>query len=77
MLPTFREHPLEGDTEILPLVAFFQHVARYEEEDTAPSALVFLLLGLGGAAGCLVMFNGIWRNRFRGVRRRLVEGSSS
>lgn len=77
MLPTFKDHPMEGDTEILPLVAFFQHVARYEEEDTAPSALVFLLLGLGGAAGCLVMFNGIWRNRFRGVRRRLVEGSQS
>ena len=75
MLPTFRAHPLEAETEILPLVAYFQHIAQYEEEDDAPSALVFLLLGLGGAGACLVLLNGIWRDRFRGVRRRLVEGA--
>ena len=77
MLPTFREHPLDADKEILPLLAFFRHTAQYEEPDDAPSALVFLLFGLGGAAGCLALFNGLWRHRFRGVRRRLVEGTQA
>jgi mono/diheme cytochrome c family protein len=75
MLPTFREHPLDADREILPLLAFFQHTAQYEEPDDAPSALAFLLFGLGGAAGCFALCNAIWRHRFRGVRRRLVEGT--
>ena len=76
MLPTFREHPLEGDEEILPLIAYFAEAARTQEEDDAPNALVFVLLGLGGAAGCLVAFGGIWKGRFRGARRPLVEAAT-
>jgi len=38
--------------------------------------LVLVLLGLGGMAGALVLFNRIWKRRFRGVRRELVARSS-
>jgi mono/diheme cytochrome c family protein len=74
MLPTFKEHPLEEE-EILGLVAYFRDAATNEEEDTAPRALTFILLGLAGAAGALVVFQRTWKNRFVGVRRRLVEQS--
>ena len=77
MLPTFRDHPLDGETEILPLVAYFQDLAQHEDEDETAAELIFLLFGLGGAAGCLVLANRIWRDRFRGVRRRLVEGAQA
>jgi len=72
MLPTFKEHPLTEE-EILGLVAYFQDAATREEEDTAPRALAFILLGLAGAIGAFVAFNRAWQNRFVGVRRRLVE----
>ena len=72
MLPTFREHPLDAE-EILPLIAYFQDEARQSEEDMAPRALVFILLGLAGAVAGLVVFNNVWDKRFRSVRRALVE----
>jgi len=71
MQPTFRDHPLEAE-EILPLVAFLQDTASNEEPDESPRALVLVLCGLAGAAGVLVLCNGIWKERFRGVRRPLV-----
>jgi len=72
MGPTFRVRPLDAE-EILPLIAYFEDAARREEEDRAPRALVFALLGLGGAAGCFVLFQRLWSGRFLGVRRPLVE----
>jgi cytochrome c2 len=75
MLPTFREHPMEVE-EILPLIAYFQSAATSSEEDTAPRGLVFLLLGMGGAVGAVLLLNRFWRTRFRGVRRSLVEASA-
>jgi len=74
MAPTFRDHPMEAE-EILALVAYFQEAAQKQEEDEAPRALIFILLGLGGAAGVLVGFHNAWRGRFRAVRRPLVEAS--
>jgi len=74
MLPTFKNHPLEDD-EILGLVAYFRDASTGAEEDTAPRALAFILLGLAGSAGALVLFQRTWKNRFVGVRRRLVEQS--
>ncbi|MHC4958236.1 MAG: c-type cytochrome [Planctomycetota bacterium] len=71
MLPTFKAHPLEAD-EILGLVAFLKDAAARHEEDDAPRALIFILLGLGGALGALVGFNRAWSGRFRAVRRPLV-----
>ena len=75
MLPTFREHPMEPD-EILALIAYLQETAKTQEADDSPSALIFVLLGLGGAAGVLVVFGGVWRERFRGVRRPMVEAAA-
>ena len=72
MLPTFRDHPMEGE-EILALVAFFRDEARTQEEDDAPRELAFVLLGMAGAVVVLVLFNNLWGKRFRGVRRTLVE----
>jgi mono/diheme cytochrome c family protein len=72
MLPTFKDHPLEAD-EILGLIAFLQDAAATQEEDDAPRALIFILLGLGGALGALVGFNRAWSGRFRAVRRPLVQ----
>lgn len=74
MLPTFKDHPIEGE-EVLALVAYFRDAAANEEEDTAPHALVFVLLGLAGTIGALVGFNNVWKDRFRSVRARLVESA--
>jgi hypothetical protein len=67
MLPTFRDRALTGE-EILPLVAFFQDAAARAEADVGPAALVFVLLGVGGAVGVLLAMNYVWRGRFRAVR---------
>jgi cytochrome c2 len=75
MAPTFREHPIEED-EIFGLIAYFDHIARVEEEDHAPHALVLILLAVAGAAGSLLLIGRIWRDRFRGVRRPLVDRSA-
>jgi cytochrome c551/c552 len=72
MLPTFKDHPLDEE-EILGLIAYFRDAAAHLEEDSAPHALTFILLGLAGSIGVLVVFNRTWQGRFRGVRRRLVE----
>jgi len=72
MLPTYRNHPL-SERDILGLVAYFRSTAAGNEEDDAPRVLVFVLLGLAGTAGLLAVFNNVWKGRFRGVRRALVE----
>ncbi len=76
MKANFKDHPLEGE-EILPLVAFLQDRAVNGKEDTSPSRLIFALIGLGLAALVLVLFEWIWRDRFRGVRRPQVHGNSA
>ena len=72
MLPTFKDHPLEED-EILGLLAYMKDAATNHEEDHAPNALVFILIGLGGTAAAFVAFNRTWQGRFSGVRRSLLE----
>lgn len=74
MAPTFRDDPM-ADDEIFALVAYFDDIARREEEDRAPHAMVFALLAVGGAAGVLLLAGRIWRGRFRAVRRPLVDRS--
>ena len=75
MLPTFRDRPLD-ESELLPLVAFFEHTMRTEQEDDASQVLLFVLLGLGGAVGAILFLNWIWRGRFRAVRRPLVRAGA-
>lgn len=73
MQPVFSRTPLTND-EILPLVAWLEAEAQRGGEDDGTSRLTFLLLGLGGAALGLAVFDGAWRKRFRAVRRPLVKG---
>lgn len=65
--------PLTNE-EILPLVAYLEAEAQRGGEDDGTSRLTFLLLGLGGAAAGLAVFDVAWRKRFRAVRRPLVKG---
>lgn len=73
MLPLFVGRSMTQE-EIVPLVAFLEDVAQQRREDTGSSRLLFLLLGLGGAAFGFVLADGLWRRRFRGVRQQLVRG---
>ena len=73
MQPVFREHPLDAE-EILPLVAYFEDAAKQVGDDDSVSPLTFFLLGLGGMVLVLGLFDILWKNRFRAVRRPLVAG---
>lgn len=71
MQATFRDHPLDGE-EILALVAFFRETARLDERSQSTATLIFIILGVAGAAGVLVLFGWIWSYRFRAVRTTLL-----
>ncbi|MBI4906579.1 MAG: cytochrome c [Acidobacteria bacterium] len=75
MSPIFKRHALQSE-EILPLVAFLEDEAKKGGEDQSAAPLTFLLLGLGGAAFSLVMFDSAWKARFRAVRKPLVLSST-
>jgi len=72
MGPLFRDHPLEPE-EILPLLAYFESTAKAGGEDESVALLNFFFLGLGGTVLALVIFDALWKNRFRTVRAALVE----
>jgi mono/diheme cytochrome c family protein len=74
MQSVYSNHPLDED-EILPLVAFFADKAVAPPESGQAATLIFILLGMAGTAGALVLFDVAWRNRFRAVRRTLVPDS--
>ncbi|MCC7495487.1 MAG: c-type cytochrome [Fimbriimonadaceae bacterium] len=66
-----KPRPLDR-AEILPLVAFFESTAQVAAPaDTVP-LLRFLVLGLLGTVGALLLLDSIWRRRFRAVRRPLL-----
>jgi hypothetical protein len=71
MQAVFQDHPLEAE-EILPLVAFLADMAVAPPESGQAATLIFTLLGLAGTAVALVLFDAVWRKRFRAVRRPLV-----
>lgn len=75
MAPTFREHPMEMD-EILPLVAYFEHVAKTEQEEPASSMFLFLLLAAVGTGVLLTVAGKLWSFRFRAVRKPLTQRAS-
>ena len=74
MRPVFSDKPLDSE-EILALVAFFEKTAQEPDEDDTVPLLNFFLLGLLGAALALALFDGLWRRRFRAVRRPLVRAN--
>ncbi|MHC5108858.1 MAG: c-type cytochrome [Planctomycetota bacterium] len=73
MQPVFKDHPLEAE-EILPLVAFFEDAAKQVSDDDSVAPLTFFLIGLGGMVLVLGLFDVLWKDRFRAVRRPLVAG---
>lgn len=73
MQPVFRKHPLEAE-EILSLVAYFEDSAKQVGDDDSVAPLTFFLMGLGGMVLMLGLFDVLWKNRFRAVRRPLVAG---
>jgi mono/diheme cytochrome c family protein len=74
MRPVFSGRPLASE-EILPLVAFFEKSAQEPDDDDIVPLLNFFLIGLLGAALALALFDGLWRRRFRAVRRPLVRAN--
>ncbi len=73
MRPIYLANSLTSE-EIKPLVAFLEDTARNRTEDDHTARLTLLLLGLGGAGLGFMLADGVWRKRFRGVRRALVKG---
>jgi len=71
MQSVYKDHPLDSE-EILPLVAFFADKAVAPPESGQAATLIFILLGLAGTAAALVLFDVVWKNRFRAVRKPLV-----
>jgi mono/diheme cytochrome c family protein len=76
MQSVFKAHPLDAE-EILPLVAFFADKSVAPPESGQAATLIFTLLGLAGAALALVLFDIVWRNRFRAVRHPAVHGHAA
>jgi mono/diheme cytochrome c family protein len=77
MRPAFADRPLTNE-EILALVAYLEAEAKTRPgPDTGASQLTFFLLGLGGAVAGLALADGVWRKRFRSVRRALLEKTRS
>lgn len=71
MQSVFKAHPLDPE-EVLPLVAYFQNTLQRNPEDPSTARLNFVLVGLAGALLVLALFDVIWNNRLRSVRRALV-----
>jgi len=72
MQSILRDAPLDP-AEIHALVALFEDTAKNGRILPNVAVLNFSLLGLGGAVLVLVLFDLIWRARFRSVRRNLVQ----
>lgn len=71
MQSVFAKAPLTAE-EILPLVSYLEHAAKEGGQDASTGMMKFVLFGLGAAVAVLVLFDGVWRSRFRAVRRPLV-----
>lgn len=75
MQSVLRNTPLQPD-EINALAGLFEDRAKQGAPVQAGvTQLTFSLLGLGLSALALVLFDVIWKGRFRAVRRSLVEAS--
>ncbi len=77
MQSLFQAQPLSANDELLELVAFLEDSAKRGGEADWSGSLALFLLGLGGAVAGLVLVDTAWRDRFRGVRRRLVAAATA
>jgi hypothetical protein len=73
MAPVFRKTPLSSD-EVLALTAYLKHTSASGQDEAGAGTLAFMLAGFGLAAVLLVLFDVVWRNRYRATRKPLVEG---
>lgn len=71
MQPLFKDNPIDSE-EILALVAYLQSEAERGEAAAPTTSLEFILAGIFLAAVLMVLFDVIWRRRFRTVRRALI-----
>jgi len=76
MKSIFQDRPLEED-EVKLLAAYFESASEDQRYnfDTFIVWMFVIFCGLGGSVGGMVIFSGIWGNRFRAVRRPLVNVS--
>jgi cytochrome c2 len=74
MKSIFQSRPLEED-ELKSLVAYFESAAHIggHNFDSFIVWISVVFCGLGGGVFGIVLFGGIWGNRFRAVRRPLVK----
>ncbi len=72
MSTLYRTRPLT-ETEITALTAFLENAAAEPPPAGLQRRAAFLLFGSVATVGLLFGFHLLWRDRFRGVRRRLVE----
>jgi len=70
MQPVFQRHPLDGE-EILALVAYLKAAAETGKTEAPSTSFAFVVAGIAATAALLVVFDFLWRNRFRAVRRPL------
>ena len=71
MQSVYKKQALDGE-EILALVAYFQSTLARNPEDVSTVRLNFILIGLAGALVLMGLFDVIWNNRLRTIRRALV-----
>jgi hypothetical protein len=74
MSALYGERPL-SEQEVHALTAFFADRAAQQGKAPPAGRTQLFWLGLAATAALLFLFDRIWRNRFRSVRRRLVHSS--
>ncbi|MCA9077690.1 MAG: c-type cytochrome [Planctomycetaceae bacterium] len=76
MQPVFKNHPLEAE-EIHALTAYFEASASKTEANASVNRIAFLMIGLAVAGAIVFLFDALWKGRFYGVRRPLVDAEVS
>lgn len=76
MQPIFKTHPLTQE-EIFALVAYFKDFSGQQPASPSVNRVTFLLLGLVLSSALVFVFDSLWKERFSGVRRTLVEQSTT
>lgn len=76
MQPLYTDAPLDSE-EVLALVAYLRETASAGELEAPSTSLQFVLSGIALAAVLMVLFDVLWRGRFRSVRRSLLAQRSS